>query len=209
MRILKHEELINATCCTKEAADRFLPGINKAISIYEISKSTPRLAAFLAQTSYESIRFSRMAENLNYSKEGLLRVWPTRFNGYSAVSYAGQPEAIANYVYAKRGGNGPEYSGDGWKYRGRGLIQLTFKGNYAVCGAALRMNLVDDPDLVLVPETAVMVAGWYWDTNKCNAMMDGMRFDATSIAINKYDKDSFKRRRSAYVRALQVLNGVA
>lgn len=207
MRILKHDELMAATGCTSESARKVLPGINKAMSNYGID-SVPRIAAFLGQTAHESMRYARLVENLNYSKQGLLDTWPTRFNEYSAISYAGQPEAIANYVYANRGGNGPEYSGDGWKYRGRGLIQLTLKSNYIACGAALRLNLVDDPDLLLDPENAGMAAGWYWDTHKCNAMADMLRYDAISLTINKWDKASFKARRNLYVRALQVLNGV-
>lgn len=126
-------------------------------------------AMFLGQIALESTGFTRLEENLNYNAGRLLEVFPKYFNPPSLVhQYARQPEKIANRVYANRMGNGDESSGDGWKYRGRGLKQLTGKWNYEKCGKSLAVNLVQTPDLLLETEYAALSAGWFWHINGLN-----------------------------------------
>jgi len=134
--------------------------------------TTLRLSAFIAQVGHESGSFSRIEENLNYSVEGLLSTFKTRFTPETALQYARLPEKIANRVYANRLGNGSEDSGDGWKYRGRGLIQITGKSSYYDCGKALGVDLIADPTQLLIPELACRSAGWYWNRNSLNIIAD-------------------------------------
>lgn len=143
-----------------------------------------RTAAFLAQLCHESSEFTHLIENLNYSADRLVQVWPKRFTGALAATYARKPEAIANYVYAGRNGNGAEATGDGWAYRGRGPIQLTGRGNYAAAGGALGVPLETEPDTALTPKVGARIAGWFWDTHKCNDLADAGDFTAITKAIN-------------------------
>lgn len=119
---------------------------------------------FLAQCAHESGYFRRFSENLNYSLEGLLKVFPKYFKyGYrDPYEYRNKPQRIANVVYANRMGNGDEKSGDGWKYRGRGLIQITGKNNYTKCLNDLGRT---EPEYLETPEGAVRSAIWFWKTN--------------------------------------------
>ena len=143
------------------------------------------MAAFIGQCSHESGGFRTLNENLNYSAQGLRNTWPSRFpDDATANAYARQPEKIANKVYGGRMGNGPEASGDGWRYHGRGLIQLTGKANYQAAGAALGVDLVANPDLAATPKYAALTAGWYWDTHKLNALADKQDNTAITKAIN-------------------------
>jgi putative chitinase len=121
-------------------------------------------AHFLAQVAHESAGFTRLVENLNYSALGLRKTWPMRFNAPDSNAYARQPERIANKVYAGRLGNGDEASGDGWRYRGRGFIQTTGRGSYAMASAGVfgDARLVDDPGLLEGPHVAAPVACHYW-----------------------------------------------
>ena len=157
----------------------------------EFEINTPqRIAGFLAQTSHESGGYTMLSENLNYKAATLAACWPTRFavlgpdkkpkkdekgkNIPTAVanSIAGKPELIANLVYSSRMGNGSAESGEGWKYRGRGLKQLTGKYNYTKCGEALGLDLVNNPDLLLEPMAAARSAGWFWKTNNLSSFAD-------------------------------------
>ncbi|KEX95159.1 glycoside hydrolase family 19 [Pseudomonas putida] len=129
-----------------------------------------RLAAFLAQIGHESGRLSVVVENLNYSAQGLMKTWPSLFDAKLAAEYARQPERIANVAYNARMGN--TAPGDGWKYRGRGLIQITGKNNYAACGEGLGMDLLTTPSLLETPKGAALSAAWYWDSRNLNALAD-------------------------------------
>ena len=122
-------------------------------------------AAIMAQTSHESMHFKIMQENLNYSASGLTSIFGKYFNPETAAQYAKQPEKIANKVYANRMGNGPEESGDGYKYRGRGFIQLTGKSNYTAAGQSLGIDLVGNPDLAADPKNAANIAIWFFKKN--------------------------------------------
>jgi len=137
--------------------------------------NTPeRISHFLAQTNYESGYMNYIEENLNYSAKRLLQVFPKYFKTIDeAKEYAYKPEKIANKVYANRMGNGSEASGDGWKYRGRGLIQLTGKNNYLKFSKWYNDSkiFVDSPDLLLQPQFAVLSAFFYWDKNKLNDLI--------------------------------------
>lgn len=168
--------------------DKWLDAVVQTCQEFEIN--TPeRVAAFVAQTSHESGGYTMLSENLNYRAATLAACWPNRFavlgadkkpikeNGKLvptavANSIAGKPELIANLVYSARMGNGPAESGEGWKYRGRGLKQLTGKDNYARCGAALGVNLVGNPDLLLESIYAARSAGWFWKANNLSAFAD-------------------------------------
>lgn len=164
--------------------------------------NTPeRIASFLAQTSHESGGYTMLSENLNYRATTLAACWPNRFavlgadkkpikeNGKLvptklAESIAGKPELIANLVYSSRMGNGPAESGEGWKYRGRGLKQLTGKDNYTRCGQALGVDLVNNPDLLLEPMYAAKSAGWFWKTNKLAEFADKEDIKGMTKKIN-------------------------
>lgn len=168
--------------------EKWLDAVVATCEEFEIN--TPqRIAAFLAQTSHESGGYTMLSENLNYRAATLAACWPNRFavlgadkkpvkeNGklvptVVANTIAGRPELIANLVYSSRMGNGPAESGEGWKFRGRGLKQLTGKDNYTRCGAALGVDLVDNPDLLLEPLYAARSAGWFWKSNNLSAFAD-------------------------------------
>lgn len=135
---------------------------------------TPRQqAAFLGQCGHECGNFRVLEENLNYRAETLMRVWPKRFPTLEiANQYARQPKKIANMVYANRMGNRDEASGDGYRFRGRGCIQLTGSANYFHAGKALGVDFIMDPDLVATPRYAALTAGFFWSTQKLNALAD-------------------------------------
>lgn len=134
-----------------------------------------RVASFLSQCSHESREFTVMNENLNYSAAALLAVWPSHFDASIVDSYARHPEMIANRAYANRMGNGDEASGDGWKYHGRGPIQITGKANYAVCSKAVFADdrLVTSPQLLATDmDSAIRSACWYWVSRNLNVPSD-------------------------------------
>lgn len=138
--------------------------------------SVERVAGFLSQTCVESSYWQVFKENLNYSAGGLLKVFPKYFpTSALANAYARQPEKIANRVYANRLGNGPESSGDGWRYRGRAGIQVTGKSNYAECSEwiyGFKDALINKPELLETTDGVIMGTLWYWDTRGLNALAD-------------------------------------
>lgn len=143
-----------------------------------------REAAFLAQVGHESGGLTRWVENLNYSADGLVRVWPNRFTPELAGQYARQPERIANKVYANRMGNGDEASGDGFRFRGRGLIQLTGRANYTALAADTGRGLDTLPAWLETPEGATVSALWFWRKNRLNRFADADDFRGLTKAIN-------------------------
>lgn len=195
-----------------KGAALWAPWIEKACNRFGII--TPRrVAAFLAQAGHESAYFTRLEEGLNYSAEGLIRTWPTRFTQNAvadptkaaASDYHRQPQKIANRVYANRMGNGDEASGDGWKFRGGGLFQLTGRADYAACGQALGMNLVDYPEQIRAPGlAAALSAGWEWGRTGFNDEADAENIDSISRQLNG-GKIGLEERREIYHRALQAL----
>jgi putative chitinase len=146
--------------------------------------STPeRQAAFIGQCAHESGNFKTLQENLNYSAKGLNATWPSRFPSEEAAQpFHRNPEKIANKVYSGRMGNTED--GDGWKYRGRGLIQLTGKDNYRLASDALGVDFVANPDLVLTKENAALTAAWYWNKRGLNKEADAKDFTGMTKKIN-------------------------
>jgi putative chitinase len=149
---------------------KWLAPLEETFVKYDIS--TPvRQAAFIGQCAHESGNFKTLQENLNYSAEGLMKTWPSRFPTKEvADQYARQPAKIAGKVYNGRLGNTSEE--EAAKYLGRGLIQLTGKENYANCGAGIGVNLLADPTLLLDPRYATLSAGWFWNKKGLNALAD-------------------------------------
>ena len=156
-----------------ENVAKYTPALNHQMSKYEIN-SPLRISHFIAQLAHESGSFRYSAENLNYRASALRAVFGKYFpDDELAEAYARQPEKIANRVYANRMGNGDEASGDGWKYRGRGLIQLTGKDNYTNCGKGIGLDLVGNPEqLATDAEAAVAASGWFWNMRGLNAHAD-------------------------------------
>lgn len=161
-----------ATESTQFNAEKYYPFIEGACLLHAIDTKL-RLAAFLSQIGHESGSLSTVSENLNYSAIGLSKTWPKRFPTIKAAEpYHRNPEKIANKVYANRMDNSDESSGDGWRYRGRGLKQLTGKYNYKKASQGLGVDLVNNPDLLLHPLWAVLSAAWFWAENDCNVYAD-------------------------------------
>jgi putative chitinase len=147
--------------------------------------NTPlRLAHFLAQCGHESGGFKATQENLNYSADGLKKIFPKYFPGNIAESYARNPEKIASKVYGGRMGNGGEETKEGYKFRGRGYIQLTGKENYTSFAKSIGEDTVANPDLVAT-KYALASAGWFFSKNGLNAIADKGADDATVTAVTK------------------------
>ena len=164
-------DILSVLAPTNKNIDIWVEAMNTILPKYDIV--TPRrLAAFLAQTAHESAGFTAVRENLNYSAQGLMKTWPARFNQTAAAAYARQPEKIANKVYANRMGNGDEASGDGWRYRGRGLIQTTGKANYTKLAHHIKKTLQETIEYCETVEGAVESACFYWVSNNLNAIAD-------------------------------------
>lgn len=142
---------------------------------YEIN-TVSRVAGFLAQTCHESQDFNILTENLNYSAKRLCQVWPKRFPNLTiAKQYERNSQKLANKVYANRMGNGDESSGDGWKFRGRGIIQCTGRSNYTTASKFLfnDLRLIDNPDQVATDKNVcIKVACWYWTMRNINISCD-------------------------------------
>jgi putative chitinase len=156
----------------------------KILPEYEID-SVPRIAAFLAQCGHESGNFTALQENLNYKAESLMCVWPKYFHDIDTANhYAHKPEMIANRAYANRMGNGPEETGDGWKFCGRGLIQLTGKSNYQAFAESLEMDLEEVPAYLGTFEGAIQSACWFWEANNLNKFADSGDIKGMTKVIN-------------------------
>lgn len=159
--------------------------LGAAAAVYDIRDSEDRLAMWTANVLHESQQLRHLEEDLSYSPSRLRDVWPKRFPSWDiARHFAGRPEALANYVYADRNGNGDEDSGDGWRFRGRGPLQLTGRTNYTRAGEALAQPLVLEPDLVLQPDIGALTAAWYWWQAGCHALADRGLFGDCVRAIN-------------------------
>lgn len=146
--------------------------------------NTLRLSHFLAQCGHESGGFKAVSENLNYSADGLKRIFPKYFPGNLNESYARQPEKIANRVYSSRMGNGDEGSGEGYKFRGRGYIQLTGKSNYSAFDRMVDEDIIANPDLVAT-KYPLMSAAFFFDKNGLWSICDKGADDATVTAVTK------------------------
>lgn len=152
--------------------DHWHSALSRCLPDYDIN--TPRrVAAFIAQCAHESGGFKFLKENLNYRAESLVRVWPRYFPNIDvARQYAQNQERIANRAYAGRMGNGPEETGDGWKFCGRGLIQLTGRSNYQAFADSIETDIEEIPGYLQTFEGAVQSACWFWESNKLNQFAD-------------------------------------
>ena len=168
--------------------DAWVTAMLEVFPKYEINTKN-RIAAFIAQCGHESGGWTVFAENLNYSAEGLVKTFGKYFGPKGPIAnptpYARKPEMIANVVYANRMGNGDTASGEGYKYRGRGPIQLTGKDNYTNFSKAMGVDAVTNPDLVSTDKkVALMSAIWFWNKNKLNVHADKGDIKAMTKIIN-------------------------
>ena len=167
---------------------KYVDALDEALTRYTIN--TPlRIAAFIAQVAHESGDFRSTEENLNYSSQALRLTWPTRFpTDQIAQGYHRQPERIANHTYANRNGNGDEATGDGWRFRGRGLIQVTGRANYlAYSQAVAEPSVMTSPEQLALPPHAALSACWFWHVNGLNALADvgdEVSFNTITYRIN-------------------------
>lgn len=198
-----------------EQLERLIPGndyvedwceqLQTLLPQYEID-TVARVAAFMSQCAHESGNFRFISENLNYRWESLRRVFGKYFTtDEMAKQYARQPERIANIVYANRMGNGPTESGDGWRYRGRGLIQITGKHNYEEMANSFGMSLEEMPEYLSSFEGATRSACWYWDVRQLNKFADAGDVRGLTRAING-GFNGLDDRIQKYRYALNVLN---
>jgi putative chitinase len=182
-----------------EAFEQLLPD-------YDIN--TPkRVAAFIAQCAHESAGFTAIKENLNYRPESLVKIFPKYFDLATAKQYCSRPnkqESIANKIYANRMGNGNEASGDGYRYCGRGLIQLTGKSNYTRFAESLEIDAEDVPEYLATFEGAAQSACWFFETNNLNKWADAGDIVKMTKIING-GSIGLSDRKSHYAHALQIL----
>lgn len=176
--------------------------MNKFLPLYGIS-TPPRVAMFIAQCGHESGNFGRITENLNYSAQNLIANWPKRFNIATAAICARKPEKIANKVYADRMGNGSEASGDGWKFRGRGLIQITGKANYAAFAESAHLTLNEAIAYLETKEGALKSALWFWGEHSLNTLSDHQNVLSVTKIING-GTNGLSDRQARFNNALKV-----
>ena len=186
--------------------EQWVEPLNETFARFDIS--TPlRQASFIGQAGHESGNFTRLSEGLSYSAERLMVIWPKRFpNIEIAQKYARNPKALANNVYANRMGNRDEASGDGFRFAGAGLFQLTGHSNFYHAGQALGEDFVMQPELVKTPRFAALTAGWFWDTHKLNKFADIRDFTMMTKKING-GTIGLNDRIKHINHALEVLNG--
>ena len=164
--------------------EQWVDALNATFERFDIMNPL-RKAAFIAQCGHECGNFKMLEENLMYKAETLMKLWPKRFPTLEfANQYAKNPKKIANMVYANRMGNRDEASGDGYRFRGRGCIQLTGHANYYHAGQALGEDFVMQPELVATPMYAALSAGFFWNTHKLNVLADNRDWKAMCRRIN-------------------------
>ena len=188
-------------------AKQFAPHIEAACERFEI-KTLSQRAAFIAQAMHESSNFTRLEESTYYSTPERIHNTFARLRNVSAavlgVNYVKKPQALANLAYAGINGNGDEASGDGWRYRGRGLFQLTGRANYLAAGDATGRDYKAQPELVAQPLDAAMTAGWFWSTARLNSILDRGGVDQVSKRVNG-GYNGIVERRELYRRVLEAL----
>jgi putative chitinase len=200
-------DLLKQLCPSTKAATlaKYVEPLNTVGSHYDLFANPKRMAAFLAQVAHESGGFNFTKEGLNYSAQALNRTFKKYFPTVaSAQPYARNPQKIANKVYANRMGNGPESSGDGYKFCGRGLIQLTGRNNYTRFATAIGKTLDEAIQYLETPEGAVASAAWFWDVNKLNIYADKGDFVGLTRRING-GTNGLADRQHHYAIALKAL----
>jgi putative chitinase len=187
-------------------AEHWYEALCQILPDYDIN-TVPRVAAFLAQTAHESGGYRAIRENLNYRAESLVKVWPRYFPDMAtAKAYERQPEKIANRAYANRMGNGPESSGDGWRYAGKGLIQLTGKDNYTRYAQSLEIGLEEASEHLTTFEGCTQSAAWFWESNNLNQWADSGDILTLTKRING-GTIGLEDRIKHYKHAIHVLEG--
>lgn len=210
--IITAELLIELMPECSEIAGLFVEPLNQVFATYEIN-TLWRQSSFLAQAGHESVRFTTLAQNLNYSTKGLLRVYPQYFTLDQATEYAHKPLRIASRIFAGRMGNRDEASTDGWWYRSRGLFpRILGASGYRRCSEGLTNDpafLLKRPELLSTPLWACRAAGWFWDTNSCNDIAD----DPTEQSFRRLTRringglHGIQDRLYLYERAKRLLSG--
>lgn len=175
---------LHASGLASDTAAKFAAPLSAACARFAID--TPaRIAGFVAQCRVESQEFTRLVESLYYTHaERIVATFPREVPSATAPSLVEHPEALANVVYADRMGNGPRASGDGWKYIGRGVAQITGRRGYAALQAALGRPYLAQPELLEQPDDACLSAAWYWHSTNCNAMAEARDWNAITLAFN-------------------------
>ena len=204
------------TGCSMDVAEKWVDHFKQACEHYGI-KSKNAIAAFLANVGVETGSLKTFVENLNYSAQGLANTWPSRYSASGrfggapnslALSIARKPMEIANNTYANRMGNGSVASGDGWKYRGRGAIQLTGKANYAEYSKQSGHDALNNPDILTEPKYIADSAAWFFKNSGCIPLADAGAFDSTVKRINGAAPNTANHgdlRRKRYKDALAVM----
>jgi putative chitinase len=180
-------DLLTAMCpkTKRSILESYVEPLNTVAEYYDMYENPRRVAGFLAQIAHESGGFNFVKENLNYSAKGLMTTFKKYFPTEElAKQYERKPEKIANRVYANRMANGPEESGDGWRFCGRGLIQLTGRANYTKFAQDLGISIEETVAYLETPNGAVSSAGWFWDNNKLNQFCDKDDFVTLTKRIN-------------------------
>jgi putative chitinase len=199
------EEQLRHICPTNKNTHDLFVALNDILPKYEIT-TTRRVAGFLAQCGHECADFTTLHENLNYSADGLHKVFPKRFPTVeSAQPYHRQPEKIANKIYSDRMGNGDEASGDGYKYRGRGAIQLTGKDNYTRFANSIGKDLDETVEYCDTLEGAIESACWFWNAHNLNVLVDDNDVTGSTKVINGGTL-GIDDRKTRWVRALKAFN---
>jgi putative chitinase len=158
--------------------------LNSLLPIFDIT-GLKRTSAFLAQSAYESGGYAKLSEDLNYKATTLMRLWPKRFPTLEIANrYVGDPEALANFVYASRMGNGDPATGDGYRYRGRGLFQLTGKDNYSKFAKYANIPVEEAPAYLETARGALHSALWFWDIHDLNSLADAGDMEGITQRVN-------------------------
>ena len=189
---------------SEDIIQKFIEPLNDVMEFYEIN-NPKRISMFLAQVGHESGGLRTIKENLNYSADGLKRVFPKYFRDVNPADYAKRPEKIANRVYGGRMGNGPESTGDGYRYCGRGLIQLTGKRNYEAFAADMGWPLAEATEWLSTEEGATWSAGWFWDSRELNQWADKGDILTVTKKING-GTIGLEDRKSHYEAALEIFS---
>lgn len=202
--------LLIASGIAPTQAKAFAEPLSAACALFEIN-TAERIAAFISQCSHESAGFTQLEENLFYSTpERIIAMFPSRVKNIDTARYvAKNPKAMGSLVYSNRLGNGDVQSGDGWKYRGRGLIQLTGRANYADAAASNGRPYIEQPELVSQPSDACLTAAWFWHTHKLNYLSDVADIKAITRVVNGPALAGLSHRQELYKSAIQACFEVA
>jgi len=196
---MKSKDILEKTSCDKRNLELHYDSLMEACKRYDINTEN-RFAAFLANILHETGMLKAFQENLNYSAKGLLATFPTRVNAAMAKELERDPERIANFIYGGRFGNTD--AGDGWRYRGRGAFQVTFKDNYNLMSKALKEDFVSKPELLALPPYAMLSAGFYWHSRKLNKLADDGDIKSITRAING-GLNGYEHRKELYDKLLR------